>query len=397
VRAGEVRCSGAAAGQFSCNQVDLQAFVPNADLGAGRGIALNDIWGWTDPASRREFALVGRMDGTVFVEITVPAAPVVLGTLPMHQGANPGTWRDIKVYQDHAFIVADGSGKHGMQVFDLRQLLQPRDAGTHATFRETAHYDNVASAHNIAINEERGFAYIVGSNGGGETCGGALHMVNIQDPAHPVFAGCYADPATGMQKTGYTHDTQCVAYKGPDTRYRGREICFNSSETAVGISDVTDKQAPKALAVASYPNSAYTHQGWLDEAQEYFYVDDEGDEIGKLVPRTRTLVWDVRNLEEPVLVKEYLGTTSASDHNLYVRGNYLYQANYVSGLRVLDITDRANPREVAFFDTVPYGDDTPGFEGAWSTYPYFPSGTVVVSSIGQGLFVLKHRPQQATP
>ncbi len=391
----EVKCTGAKAGGFDCSRVDLEAFVPVADLGLKRGIMLNDIWGWTDKASRREFALVGKMDGTVFVEVTNPSNPVVLGTLPMHEGANPNLWRDIKVYKDHAFIVADGSGPHGMQVFDLRQLLDVK--GAPVTFKETAHYDRIASAHNIAINEETGFAYTIGNSAGGETCGGALHMINIQDPVHPVFAGCFADPSTGNAKTGYTHDNQCVTYRGPDTRYAGREICFNSSETAVGIADVTDKQNPRPLAVASYPNTAYTHQGWLDETQSYFFVDDEGDEVGGLVPRTRTLVWDVKNLEEPVLVKEFLGTTAASDHNLYVRGKYMFQSNYVAGLRVVDISDPANPREVGYFDTVPAGDNIPGFAGSWSNYPYFPSGTIIVTSMREGLFVLKHRPEEATP
>ncbi len=396
VRSGEVKCASDKAAIFACDRVDLEAFLPKQDLGASRGINMNDIWGWTDPASKREFALVGRMDGTAFVEVTNPAQPVFLGSLPMTSGARANAWRDIKVYKDHAFIVADGAGQHGMQVFDLRQLLSVSNAPV--TFKETALYTRIASAHNIAINEQTGFAFTIGNSAGGETCGGALHMINIQDPANPVFAGCFADPSTGNAKTGYTHDTQCVTYAGPDNRYTGREICFNSSETAVGIADVTDKQNPKALAVASYPNTSYTHQGWLDESQSYFFVDDEGDEISGVVPKTRTLVWDVKNLEEPVLIKEFFGTTSASDHNLYIKGRYMYQANYVSGLRVIDISDPKNPREVGYFDTVPYGENTPGFEGAWSVYPYFPSGTIVVNSIGQGLFVLKHRPvEPATP
>ncbi len=388
----ERKCEGGKSELFSCEQVDLEAFLPTAAIGGKRGIMLNDIWGWTDPTTNREYALVGRMDGTAFVEVTDPANPVYLGDLPMHQGANANLWRGIKVYKDHAFIVADGAGPHGMQVFDLTQLRDLKNAPV--TFTETAHYDKIWSAHTIAINEETGYAYPVGNSAGGETCGGALHMIDIRDPTNPTFGGCYADPSTGIQRTGYTHETQCVAYKGPDTRYRGREICFNSSETAVGIADVTDKKAPQPIAVASYPNTAYTHQGWLTEDQKYFYVNDEGDEIGGLVPRTRTLVWDVSNLEEPVLAKEFLGTTSATDHNLYVRGKYMFQSNYVAGLRVIDVSDPVNPRETAYFDTVPFGEDVPGFAGTWSNYPFFKSGTIVVTSMREGLFIVKHRPQE---
>jgi choice-of-anchor B domain-containing protein len=389
---GEQKCETGKVADFDCQRVDLLSYLPLSALGAKRGVNLNDIWGWTDPETNREYALVGRTDGTTFVDVTDPSNPRVLGDLPMHQGANPNFWRDIKVYRNHAFIVADGSGPHGMQVFDLTQLRDVK--GDPVVFTETAHYDRIASAHNIAINEETGFAYPIGANGGGETCGGALHMIDIREPRNPTFAGCAADTRTGNQRTGYTHDSQCVTYKGPDLRFTGREICFNSSETAVGITDVTDKQAPKPLAVAAYPNVAYTHQGWLSEDQRYFYVNDEGDEISGKVPKTRTIIWDVAKLDEPVLAREFLGTTSASDHNLYVKGHYVFESNYVSGLRILDISDPANPRETAYFDTVPAGENVPGFAGSWSNYPYFKSGTVIVSSIGEGLFVLRHRPEE---
>jgi choice-of-anchor B domain-containing protein len=338
---------------------------------------------------------VGRMDGTAFVEVTDPARPRYVGELPMHAGANASSWRGIKVYKDHAFVVSDGAGQHGMQVFDLRQLLTAKGAPT--TFAETAHYPGIASAHTIAINEESGFAYPVGANGGGETCGGALHMIDIRAPGQPVFAGCFADPTTGRQRTGYTHETMCVVYKGPDARYTGREICFNASETAVGIADVTDKAKPMPISTAAYPNVAYAHQGWLTEDQHYFYLNDEGDELGGLVPRTRTLVWDVSKLDEPVLVKEFLGTTEATDHNLYIRGKYMFQSNYVAGLRVIDISDPVNPRETGYLDTVPYGENKPGYAGTWSNYPFFKSGTIVVTSGREGLFVVRHRPQELTP
>jgi choice-of-anchor B domain-containing protein len=188
-----------------------------------------------------------------------------------------------------------------------------------------------------------------------------------------------------------------VTYRGPDSRYHGREICFNSSETAIGIADVTDKAKPERLAVAAYPGVAYAHQGWLTEDHKYFFLDDEGDELARSVPRTRTLVWDVSRLDEPVLLTEFLGTTSATDHNLYIRGKYMFQSNYVAGLRVVDISDPARPRETGYLDTVPYGENTPGYAGSWSNYPYFKSGTIVVTSGREGLFVLRHRPEELTP
>ena len=253
-----------------------------------------------------------------------------------------------------------------------------------------AHYDQVGSVHNIVINEETGFAYAVGSSGGGDSCGGGLHMIDIREPKNPTFAGCFADERTGRSGTGYSHDAQCVIYSGPDTEHHGKEICFGSNETALSISDVTDKENPVALSMAEYPNVGYTHQGWLTEDQAWFYMNDELDETGGQVSNTRTLIYDVADLDDPMLVKEHFSENTSSDHNLYIVGDLMYQSNYNSGLRVFDIADRENPRPVGFFDTVP-GEDFPSMNGSWSNYPFFKSGIVVVTSGGEGLFVVRYR------
>jgi choice-of-anchor B domain-containing protein len=395
ITGGEVECEDGVAGDFPCGDVDLVAFIPLDDLGAGPASIANDIWGWTDPATGREYVLMGKSNGTSFVDITDPTSPIVLGHLPLHEGAQENLWRDVKTYRNHAFIVADGAGAHGIQIFDLTRLRDVTNPPL--TFEETGHYDGVFSSHNIVINEESGFAYAVGNSGGGP-CGGGLHMIDIRDPRSPQFAGCYNDPDLGgFGGAGYTHDAQCVTYSGPDEDYAGREICFHSSIAALGISDVTDKASPVPVASADYPGVVAAHQGWLSEDQRYFFMGDELDEESGTVSNTRTLVWDVAELDDPVLVAQYFADTRAIDHNMYVQGDYLYQSNLMSGLRILDISDPENPVEVAFFDTVPDDDDATAFGGSWSNYPYFPSGVIAVSSWNEGLFLLKKRERALVP
>ncbi len=382
-----VRCEDGDAAGFDCKGVDMVSFLPISELGGLRGARLNDIWGWTDPQSGKEYALVGRMEGMSAVDVSNAGNPVVVANLPMTPGANAASWRDIKVYKDHAYITADGSGNHGMQVLDLTLL---RDfSGEIMQLEPTFLYTNVASAHNMVINEDTGMGFIVGAGDGGESCGGGLHMVDLTTPTNPTFVGCYAEEQTGRRGTGYTHDAQCVTYSGPDTQYVGKEVCFASNETALAIADVTDPANPQTLSIAEYPRVAYTHQGWLSEDHRFHYVNDELDELGGQTEETRTLVWDVSDLDDPQLVQEYTYGTKSIDHNLYVRDNLIYMANYASGLRIHDITDPANPREVAHFDTTPVVEESPGFTGTWSNYPFFKSGIVVVSSIGEGLFVLR--------
>ncbi len=385
----EVRCTDGKSDRFDCKAMDMSSMLSVKDMGGSRGIQVNDVWGWTDPQSDREYALVGRMDGTAFVDVTDASHPVYIGQLMRTDGSPTSIWRDIKVYNDFAFIVADASGQHGVQIFDLRKL---RDVSKlPAEFEEDAHYDGIASAHNIVINEETGFAYTVGNSAGGETCGGGLHMINIQDPMHPEFAGCFSDPSTGRASTGYSHDAMCTVYHGPDVEHSGQEICFGSNETALSIANVTDKENPVSLSSAAYPKVGYAHQGWISEDHKYFYLDDELDEISGSVKTTRTLIWDISDLDDPQLVKEHMSDVASSDHNLYVNGHYMYQSNYVSGLRVLDISDPTSPVEFGYFDTHPFGENKAGFDGSWSNYPFFKSGNIIVTSMKEGLFVLRKR------
>jgi choice-of-anchor B domain-containing protein len=78
------------------------------------------------------------------------------------------------------------------------------------------------------------------------------------------------------------------------------------------------------------------------------------------------------------------------DHNQYIKGDYVYQANYTSGLRILNLNNIAEGtlEEDAYFDTFPAGNRVE-YNGAWSNYPYFESGVVIVSDVTNGLFILR--------
>jgi len=179
---------------------------------------------------------------------------------------------------------------------------------------------------------------------------------------------------------------------GPCAIHRQAIYCITVNHCHRGarsIVDVTDKAAPQMLSRSGYEGSAYTHQGWLTEDQRHFLLNDELDEQQSGVPTT-TYIFDVVDLRSAKLIGTYRAAVAAIDHNLYVKANRVYEANYRSGLRILDSTRVAEGEleEVAFFDIYPDGDEAE-FNGAWSVYPYFDSGIVIVSGIEQGLFVLR--------
>ncbi len=361
-------CVSGNAGDFPCSGVSLRSRLAPDEMDGTGG---NDIWGWVDPDTGKEYALVGLDNGTAFVDVSDPEVPVFLGRLPTQTTAS--LWHDIKVHLDHAYIVSDNAGAHGMQVFDLTRL---RGLTAPETFSPDAVYVDFENSHNLAINEDTGFAYAVGTN----TCSEGLHMIDISTPNNPLFAGCHS--------AGDTHDTQCVVYQGPDADHVGSEICVSSNSDQVGIDDVTIKSAPVTLSSIVYPQLGFVHQGWLTEDHRFFLLGDEGDENNFNVP-TRTHVFDVSDLDAPVYIYPYEAMTSTVDHNLFVLGNHVFQANYSSGLRVLEFGDLAARElmEIAFFDTFPASDAANAL-GAWGVYPYLPSGVILVSDVTTGLFVL---------
>ncbi|MFK8011900.1 MAG: choice-of-anchor B family protein [Marinicellaceae bacterium] len=358
---------------YPCSKVDLMRRVHFEHMGGTVNSSGSDIWGWTDPDSNREYAIMTLDSGTSFVDVTDPKEPIYLGFL--NTATTSTIWRDVKTYQNYAYIVSEAN-QHGLQVFDLTRLRNISNPPVQ--FTQDNRLTSFGSAHNIFINEDTGFAFVVGA----QTCNGGLHMFDLSDPGNPTDSGCFS-------ADGYTHDTQCVSYIGPDLEHNGKEICFNSNEDTVTVVDVTNKNSPIILSRTSYSNAQYTHQGWLTEDQRYFLMNDELDEQ-RLGHNTKTYIWDMLNIDSPQIIGFYSGPENSIDHNLYIKGNHAYLTNYTSGLSVVDITDigNGNLNEVANFDTyVPNNNAT--FDGAWSNYPFFESGNVILSDSNSGLFILR--------
>ncbi len=390
-------CENGNANGFPCLDIDLLGYVSLDQMMGTQG---NDCWGWTDPDTEREYALMGMVEGTAFVDVTEPKKARFLGLLPSQ--TDPSIWRDIKVYENTAYIVSEALD-HGIQVFDLTRLrtinAEPQ------TFTANTVYDDHGSAHNIAIDTENGYAYSVGTS----TYDGGPHIINITDPLNPIGVG-------GYEGSEYSHDGQTVRYIGPDTDYYDSEIFVGSNENEVVIVNVTQKQNPTLISKIEYSQTQYTHQGWFTEDQQFFLVGDELDELREDI-NTRTIVFDFTDLDAPKLHFEYVSDQDAIDHNGYVRDDLFYLASYRAGLRIIDISQIEDKKmtEIAYFDTHPEDNSAQGFgrlpqvvimdedhdnpakgndaefNGAWSVYPFLKSGNILISDINRGLFIVRQR------
>ena len=348
---------------FSSSGFTLMANLTLSELDGSN--QANDCWGYTSP-SGREYALMCTNDSTLFIEVTNPAAP---NTLFTHSTSNC-IWRDVKVFGHHAYTVTECGA--GIQVYDMSDI----DNGNVSHVNSIT--DGGSNSHNVVIDTDSGYLYRVGGSGNG------LKIYNLN-------ASVTNPPNVANWSDRYVHDAQVVTYtSGP---YAGKQVAFlcgglNGGWTAprLEILDVTDKNNIIEMGDVFYPGAEYSHQGWLSEDRQYFYLGDELDE-GNLNIDSTTHVMDVSDLNNPTYAGAFDNGNPAVTHNLYTRDGYIFEANYTSGIRVFDgNVSPTNPPEIAYFDTYPANDDK-NYEGLWSCYPYFASGTVLGSDRQGGLFI----------
>jgi choice-of-anchor B domain-containing protein len=367
-------CENGMAGLYPCENVDL---LFHAGVEEMLGATTNEIWGWTDSLYQKDYVLVGLSTGVRFYDIQNPVEPIYLGILPRHNSNS--IWRTFRHLNNYLYVGSEANG-HGMQVFDLTRLRNV--ASPPENFTEDAWYSGFGKCHTLSTLIGQPYVYACGTN----SYSGGLHIVNVSNPLAPVIAG-------GFAEDGYIHETQILQYFGPDQEHNNKilALCFSGNNPpALTIVDVTDPLDMTIISSTTYPNSAYCHQGWLTEDGAYLLMDDELDESNGLFTNTRTLIWDMHDLDNPLYMGDHVGNTAAIDHNQYVRGNLCYQSNYTAGLQILDVTDIADTtlHLVGYFDHYPASNAT-SFDGEWMNYPYFSSGIVAVTDIDNGFFLLQ--------
>ena len=397
-------CVGGSADGFPCDQVDLVAHLADRTP-SSRGA---DIWGFLDLNTNREYAIMGYSTGTAVYDVSDAENPREVGFV----NGQSTTWRDIKVYQfwnaadarwnAYAYVTADNA-LDGLVIIDLTELPH--------RISEVAYNSDFSEAHNVyttktdfstglALTDDAPLLVIAGSN----LSDGRFRTYSLDNPRSPSFL---AAPATPAGQPGgdrlYMHDaasmlirddrknTQCVnAAAMPYC-----DVLFDFNETSADIWDVTNPANPVRLSRTPYGNSGYTHSGWVSEDQSTLFVQDELDERDRGLATTLR-AFSIADLANPVLIDTWSGPTGAIDHNGFVRGNRYYMSNYARGLTILDISNPTNMQVSGYFDSYPSTDNT-GFPGAWGTYPFLPSGNILISDIDSGLYIVADKTRDAAP
>lgn len=318
-------------------------FLGHLDYG---GDQLSNLWGYTN-AEGEEYVIVGTYDGTSIVDITNPTDPQEIHFID----GNNSIWREVAVWDDYAYVVTEADG--GLLCIDLSGLPETVD------YNFTECGIGLTSGHTVKC-DENGYVHIFGSN---LANGGDLMLNANIDPMEPVFAGEVDD--------WYIHDGMVRG----DTLWAG-----NIYQGWFSVWDVSDKSAPILLATQTTPD-VFTHNVWLTDDGNYLFTTDE-------VTNAVVASYDVSDLTDIQELDQFRANpgTNSIPHNTYVVGDFIVTAYYRDGVVITDVSNPTNMVKVGEYDTSPLSGD--GFNGAWGVYPFFPSGTIAVSDMEEGLFIL---------
>ena len=304
-------------------------------------VEYNDVWGYTD-SEGREYALLGVKNGTSIIEITDAPDIREIDFIPSAKSI----WKDIKTYGHYAYVVNETGG--GMQILDLSGLPESVSvANTYTGFR---------TSHNLFIDTERGILFAEGN------------------PSQPVRIFTLEDPVNPVQVSSL--GVECHDIMGQD----GLLYVSEGGHGTIGVFNYDDPANPTLVARFGIPRAGYVHNAWLTEDGNTLMTTEE-------TPGKTMKIWDVSDLQNVKLLSEYIAPSKLA-HNTHIKGNYAYISHYGSGLRIVDISNPAQPVEVAYHTKT---DANPsGFVSAWGAFPFFDSGKVLISDIEEGLFVFDY-------
>jgi choice-of-anchor B domain-containing protein len=388
-------CVSGFADIYPCERVDLLAHIADRTA-AARGA---DIWGFVDLNTNREYAIMGYSRGTAVYDVTDAENPREVGFVD----GQSTTWRDIKIYQywndankrwdAYAYVTADNASD-GLFIIDLTELPQRISRVNYSSDFLEAHNVYITRTDfstGLSLSDDKPLLIVAGSN----RSDGRFRIYGLDNPVSPSFIAAPATPpgqsvsdrlymhdAASMMITDSRKDSQCV--NASTAAYC--DVLFDFNESTIDIWDVTDPADPVRLSQTPYTNADYTHSGWPSEDQQYLFVQDETDERDRGLATTLR-AFSLSNLANPTIAGTWTGPTNAIDHNGFVRGNRYYMSNYARGLTILDISDPKAPVTAGRFDSYPSGDAV-GFPGAWGTYPFLPSGNVLISDIDSGFYIV---------
>lgn len=251
---------------------------------------------------------------TVF-DVSDKAHPVLRKVVTL---AGDTYWNSVWA-KDNALYI--GSGNHGVIVYDISNPEDPQ-------FVRSVPGDTF-DVHTLYVDGNRLYAQAAGAN--------QELIFDVSNPLNPVLLTRYTVPADD-NGLGYPHDA--FAYQN--------RLYINQMGQGYYVLDVTDGANPKPLGSYTYDADIYnpTHANQVGTFAGRTIAFEGGEEIN-----AHLRVLDVTDPAHIVKIGEYKMRPQTSIHNMILKDRRLYVAWYAEGLRVLDVSNPTQPKEMAYFNT----------------------------------------------
>lgn len=308
-------------------------------------------------------------DGIRIVDLSNPAQPADLGHSPPEFG-DEEIYNDLKVVDgptNRRYVIA-ASDTRGAVVIDV---TVPADPVRITSFGTPDVDSGVVNVHTLFIEGTR--AYLANSGLA------ALEIYDLSEPTAPQQLGFYQHPDVSFGG-GYLHDLFVQD---------GRAY-LNYWNLGMVIVDTADDPAnPTLYGVFDDYGEHTSHSNWVTEIGDRV-VSVHGDE--QFGAHVRIVDVDNDSVAFLNTIGEYETRRFVSVHNILAHGDRAYVTYYQDGVRVLDLSDPTDPREIAHYQTWPgpqagYGSSF--YEGAIGIDLDPGQSTVYVADTHRGLFTLR--------
>ena len=388
--------------------------------------------GYGDVWAHKDVAYLGNLrqvdcrppNGVWAISLKDPARPRPLGSFAKFPGSDGedvwvGSVRTRAFQGDLAAVGVQrcsrqSTGFTGLALYDVTNPARPTELGRLAS-------GVVSGVHEVGVVQRpdgRVLALAAVPYSFNLTQGrrGDLRIIDITDPRRPRELADWDVRRDGPAETrGQLAARRDVFDHSAWPFDKGNKVFASFWAAGVQFLDISDPSSPRLLGQTSYrPEDGYrgAHSGWFNQDETLFVQNDEAMlPVGSGSRATWTFqrVYDTSSLAQPRLLSTFateaavpgtdgrVGTDGVySVHNAVIEGDLEYASWYSDGVRVVDLSDPARPREIASFvppSPSPRQTAAPAQSGrrdmpvVWGVYPW--KDLVLASDMNSGLWVFR--------
>jgi choice-of-anchor B domain-containing protein len=283
--------------------------------------------------------------GVAVVDISTPESPKEVAHIKS-TGNSP--WQELTGAGNHIYKVSQ-ENTDGIQIISMAPLNEgnpPVLIKNNTAFFKNAHM--ISS--DTTVKPFRLFVAYEGMAG--------VKIFSLEDPENPRLLRTMASGAHDMLGRG------------------NRLYVSDGNAGTTTIWDITnvETQAPIKVSVIKFstvnsglqePARSFAHNAWPSDDGKVLFTTEETEGCS-------VKAFDISNISisnPPGFLGKYLAPGSQMAHNAYVKGSILVLSHYTSGVRMVDISDPKNMKEVAYHKVSASNE---AFGGSWGAFPWFP-------------------------